>query len=80
MQNKITISNLPNLGIEPLKRFDENSFLTDVFYSLPSGSTISISFDEEGDVSQMAYNGNIIPNNSLLDLIDGNLHITIPSA
>lgn len=72
---KITSSNLPNLGIEPFKRFDENNSLTDVLYSFLNGSTISISFDQYGYASEISYNGRIIPNYSQLELVDDKLHI-----
>lgn len=79
MKTEITTSNLPNLGIEPFKRFDGDGFLTNIFYSFLNGSTVSIKFNGDGYVSEMSYNGHTIPNNSQLDLIDGRLHIIIPT-
>lgn len=79
MKTEITSSNLPNLGIEPYKRFDQDGFLTDAFYSFLNGSTVSIKFDLNGFASEIAYNGKSIPNNSQLELHDGHLHIIIPT-
>jgi len=79
MITKITASNLPNLGIEPYKRFDGNGFLTNVFYSFLNGSTIAINFNGDGYVSEITYNGKTIPNTSQLELHDGHLHIIIPT-
>lgn len=80
MNKKITAKNLPDLGVEPFKRLDSSGTIKDVLYCFLNGSTISINFDTiTGEVEQMVYNGMTIPNNARLKLVDGSLHVILPT-
>lgn len=79
MSKQITSNNLPNLGVEPYKRFDKAEKLVYASYSFFNGSILSIDFDMNGAAELILYNGYKIPNNSELEVCDGNLYIKIPA-